>query len=335
LPKNIATKRLINILDNTIEASGKIVPSATVAKIPDDILAPNLSKFRGPKRTSKLPPGTIIEKRGFRLDTAGEIRQISFFKLLKQRRKSSPGNPNNNPKPVNLLGLAEEVPVKIKKTLGLPKLTIRQRKILKVVIERGDIVTGSLAQKILVKGNRKLTDIDIVSETPSKTAKAIKEKLGEAVRIKKVRITTSPLGEFNILRIIEKKTGKVIADVDPKRFAEEGLVKKSKIIKVNELKLVSPQTRLAAKVRQLARGKRKEGKIVRDIELLTSGKFKGETLKKEFFNVKKEIIQKKMVSTLLKSKKQQLQTTILRRTATINFIGKSSKKKKLKRIKLL
>ena len=87
LPTNRAIRRLTEILDNFIEASGRLKPSKKKPRISDDILAPVLSKFRGPKKGSKLPVGTIIERRKFRLDTIGEIRQISFFKAQAEKKK--------------------------------------------------------------------------------------------------------------------------------------------------------------------------------------------------------------------------------------------------------
>ena len=80
LPRNKALKRLAFIIDNYIEASGRLKPSNRPARSPDDLTPPNLSKFRSPKKGSRLPRDTIIELLNKRLDTEGEKRQISFFR---------------------------------------------------------------------------------------------------------------------------------------------------------------------------------------------------------------------------------------------------------------
>ena len=179
----------------------------------------------------------------------------------------------------SLLGLAEEATIPLRPTPKLPALTDVQRKIINVAIERGDAITGSLAQKTLVKGSRTFEDVDIVSRFPQATANAIKKALGDSVIVKKVEITNSPLGNFNIYRIIDKKTGRQIADIDPVKFAEEGFVKQFPTVKVGEVTFVSPEARLAAKVAQLRRGKVKSGKVTLDIEQLTGGEFTAEQLK--------------------------------------------------------
>lgn len=87
LPKNKALRRLRFILDNFIEASGRIKPSKKKTKIKDDLVAPSLNKFRPPVKKSKLSKDTLVEKRGNRLDTAGELKQLSFFKELAKKKK--------------------------------------------------------------------------------------------------------------------------------------------------------------------------------------------------------------------------------------------------------
>ena len=175
--------------------------------------------------------------------------------------------------PVEAARAAREAIIPIKPFPKIPKVTQLQRRILDVAIERGDAVTGSFGQKILVTGSRKFGDIDIVTKNPKGTAEAIKKAVGKNVEIQKVEITDSPLGSFNIFRVIDKKTGKVIADIDPIKFAEEGFATKFPPIKVGDLTVISPRARLAAKVAQLGRGKVKSGKVTIDIQTLSGGQF--------------------------------------------------------------
>jgi len=175
--------------------------------------------------------------------------------------------------PVEPLKAAEQAAIPFKKEiiLKLPKTTKVQSKIIDIARKEGAAVTGSYAQKVLVKGSRRFKDIDIVTESPKRLSTLIKKELGKKVTVKKVEITT-PQGKFSIYRIVDE-TGKVIADIDPLKYAEEGFIKKFPIYEVEGLRLVSPQARLAAKVSQLGRGKRKGGKVARDITSLTSGEF--------------------------------------------------------------
>ncbi|KKK72379.1 hypothetical protein LCGC14_2904460, partial [marine sediment metagenome] len=180
---------------------------------------------------------------------------------------------------VSPLGLAEEARIPLRPTPKLPALKDFQRRIINVAVERGDAISGSLAQKTLVKGSRTFEDVDIVAKHPRATASAIKKEFGDAVIIKKVEITNSPLGDFNIYRVIDKKTGRQIADIDPIKFAEEGFVKQFPTVKVGDVTFVSPEARLAAKVAQLRRGKVKSGKVIIDIEQLTGGEFTAQQLR--------------------------------------------------------
>lgn len=86
LPYNKALSYGARAADGNIENSFRVVKDGTKkAKEQDDFFAPDLSKFRYPKGNSKLPTGTFVEKRKFRLDDPREVAQISFFK----RNKSS------------------------------------------------------------------------------------------------------------------------------------------------------------------------------------------------------------------------------------------------------
>ncbi len=93
---------------------------------------------------------------------------------------------------VSPLGLAEEARIPLRPTPRLPALKDFQRRIINVAVERGDAISGSLAQKTLVKGSRTFEDVDSVAKNQRSTASAIKEEFGDAVIIKKVEITNSP-----------------------------------------------------------------------------------------------------------------------------------------------
>ncbi len=162
----------------------------------------------------------------------------------------------------------EDIP--LKRTPVIPIVNKAQRQVLEAVAEEGAAVTGSFAQATLVRRGRGFADIDIVTKDISKVASNIKKRLGDTVEIRTVTITDSPLGKFDIKRVIDKKTGRVIADIDPLEFAEEGIAKQVPIVDVEGVRFVSPEARLEAKVTQLARGKKLE-KVIKDIDILTGG----------------------------------------------------------------
>ena len=321
LPRNKALRLGRDVVDNFVEASFLIKPLKRTSEIKDDLNEPDLSKFRSPRGKTKLPKGTLVEFRKNRIDTEGEKTGLNFFRMLEQRKSQ--------------LGLAEEQEIPLRREPKLPELTEIQQKVVDVVSKRGDAITGSLAQRTLLQQRftRQFKDIDVVSKTPRATAIAIKKRLGEKVEIKKVEITTAK-GRFSIFRIIDKETGKVIADVDPEEFAEEGFVKQFPTVQVGGLTFVSPRARLAAKVAQLRRGKIKEGKVTRDIEKLTKKKFQRPLLVRELIGLRNQkkkqvlknlIISSKQQATLLKENKQQ----------QISFIKSNIKAKKQKKINLI
>ncbi len=289
LPQNLALRRIKKILDNNIEASGRLKPSGKQPKQKDIPFRPDLSKFRPPKPGSKLPSNTIIEKKENRLDTLGEQQQISFFrrkKELKQRIARLKGLGPSNPKPNNpnskaeLLksvtkGLQPDIPFRTELKLKLPKVTKIQKIILELVKKEGAAVTGSFAQKTFVKGSRGFKDIDIVTKDVGSFTRKLKKELKSKIRIKKVLIK-SRQGRFTIARIFSRKTGKLIADIDPLKFAEGGIISKFGTQKVEGLKIVSVRARLQAKIMQLEEGKKRR-KIAIDIRQLTASPLKTPT----------------------------------------------------------
>lgn len=87
LPRNKALSRLRNILDNYIEASGRIKPARKTTSEVDSLSPPVMAKFRRPYPKSKLPRDTYIEQNRYRLDTPNEVKQISYFKVLAEKKK--------------------------------------------------------------------------------------------------------------------------------------------------------------------------------------------------------------------------------------------------------
>jgi len=167
--------------------------------------------------------------------------------------------------------LSEEVNFKKKPTL--PKTNKIQSEILNLVKQNEDIISGSFAQKTLIKGSRDFKDLDILSKNPRRLAETIKSRLGEEVNIQRKTITDSPLGKFDVYKIYDKK-GKHIADIDPLRYAEEGFAGMFKPIKVEGYNLLPPEIRLVSKTLQQARPltKAKRAKVLKDISQLLGKK---------------------------------------------------------------
>jgi len=167
----------------------------------------------------------------------------------------------------------------------IPKTSKIEKEILKIVKKRGDAVTGSFAQRTLLKKQfaRKPKDIDIVTRNQEALKKAIKAKLKGRVRFSTLRIKDKKTGKrIKVIRVIDARTRKLIADLDPISAAEEGFIRKFGLTKHKGLKLVRPEARLAAKVAQLGKITRKTRpekikKIKKDIEALTGGRLKPET----------------------------------------------------------
>ncbi|KKM76384.1 hypothetical protein LCGC14_1380710 [marine sediment metagenome] len=169
-------------------------------------------------------------------------------------------------KPLEAVRIAK-IPIIAKPTI--PKLTAEQRTILGVARERGGIVTGSLAEATLFKP-RPFADIDVLLRRPKPVAAEVVKRIGRGAKVKEVTIKT-PTGRFDIYRVVRGR--KVIADIEPLKFGEEGFARRFPTITVEGVKFISPEARLAAKVAQFGRGKRSP-KVLRDIERLTGGKLK-------------------------------------------------------------
>lgn len=191
-----------------------------------------------PKTTKKIDLKLIPE--------TGEVRRTQPLKAVKQTT------------------------IPLVETPTLPKLSKTQKKILKVVKERGDVISGGLAQKTLVKGERSIKDIDILSYNPLETAQQIKARLGKGAKIKQGTRST---------KVIYK--GKEVADVVPISIGEEGFINVfDKAIEVEGIQFLQPEARLASKVKQLeglpavrpsSQSFAQRQKVLEDIRLLTGG----------------------------------------------------------------
>lgn len=88
-PRNRARNIGANIVDNSAAASFRIRKSKRPIDSGIDDNFFNLErKFRSPKTKSKLPPKQFIEKRTFRIDTAGELAGITAKGLIAKRKKA-------------------------------------------------------------------------------------------------------------------------------------------------------------------------------------------------------------------------------------------------------
>jgi len=169
------------------------------------------------------------------------------------------------------LKAVSQTTIPLKETPSIPKISKTQEKILDVVKKRGDVVSGSLAQKTIVKGERKVKDIDILSYNPLETAQQIKSRLGKGARIEQGTRST---------KVIYK--GKEVADVVPIAIGEEGFINIfDKAVEVKGIQFLQPEARLASKVEQLGRlptvrpsspSFAQRQKVLEDIRLLTGGK---------------------------------------------------------------
>jgi hypothetical protein len=109
-----------------------------------------------------------------------------------------------------------------KSTPVLPKkLTKTQKRILQAVIERGEIIGGSFAQKVLYPQARPFQDIDIISKNPQVSAEYISSKI-------KIPVSTIR-GRHGKYVIKSKLSGKVLADIVPNTFYEKYIKAQGKI----------------------------------------------------------------------------------------------------------
>lgn len=151
----------------------------------------------------------------------------------------------------------------------IPKLNAQQKKIVDVVIRRGDVVGGSFAQKVLFPGARKFGDIDVISRDPHNTAIDIARELGPQHRVVKL---SQPEGVY---RVLNTRTGEHI-DIAPTNLYRTNLVGDvPHLVAGGGLKVLSPEVlkEKAIKRVQTEYGrpeKLRKGAI--DISILTGGK---------------------------------------------------------------
>jgi hypothetical protein len=156
----------------------------------------------------------------------------------------------------------------MKKTPSLPRrISAPNRRMLKIIKSRGEVVSGSFAQESLLK--RKFTrphvDLDILTKNRPSLMKAIKKEFGNSVRFKKLGVS-----------IEVKYRGKPIADLVEFAKGEGGFVKKFKSINVQGIKVVDPRARLGGKLTQI-RFSKITPKGLRDIRQLSGGRLNLDT----------------------------------------------------------
>ena len=188
--------------------------------------------------------------------------------------------PSTTRKPVvNPTAAVDEARIPLAKNPKMPKLTKDEQKIIDIVKKRGDTITGSLSQNILLKKKftRKFEDLDTLTKDKAALLRDVKKAFGKRVRIKK---------KFRSIQIFIGK--KQIADVVKFSEGEAGFAKKFGSTKFRGLNLVTPQGRLASKVFQLGLGKK--GKVIKDIENLLGkkGSLDKPSFKGAFGQTKKE-----------------------------------------------
>lgn len=180
-------------------------------------------------------------------------------------------------KPLKVIKEAQlEGKLKLKPTLA--KTTKIEKKLLKVVKKRGDVVTGSYARETLLKKSfaRKHKDLDIASSNVPALQRALKKEFGKSVRF--VKKPNS---------ILVKVKGKSVADLVPLAKAEGGLIRRFGAKKVNGLKLADPRAIIGGKATKLGSlklprslkksqfgkvSKKARTKTLKDIEKLTGQK---------------------------------------------------------------
>lgn len=92
LPRNKALNLGADIVDNSAAASFRLRKSKKPTNAIDDSFFALKNKFRSPSTKSSLPPSQFIERRTFRIDSAGERAGITAKGLIARRRKSQMDN---------------------------------------------------------------------------------------------------------------------------------------------------------------------------------------------------------------------------------------------------
>ncbi len=235
--------------------------------------------IRGVGKIAKIPFGKRVKTTPLGIQEIKKVPKVGDIEII------PPGvRPPRlvNPKKVVKDALLEDL---VRTTPKLPQTTELEKEILKIVKGRGDAVTGSFAQETLLKSKfaRKHKDIDIVTKNQGELRKAIAKKLGGRVKFKVLNIKDAKTGKrIKVIRVLDSRNNKLIADLDPLSAAEEGFIKRFGFVEHKGLKFVSPKARLASKVTQLGRGLErtttvgkaasKFKKVAQDIELLLGKK---------------------------------------------------------------
>jgi hypothetical protein len=178
--------------------------------------------------------------------------------MIKQHKPYSWGK-------INLIHQKKKLVLKIKSIKKpnphLPKVTSTQSKILQVVAERGEVVGGSFAQKVLYPDSREFRDIDIISPNPRKTAANIQSRLNV--------FTTTEVGRHG--KCIIKHKGQVLADVVPLIYYEKYIKKSGNIPtrNVNGIKVLKENILYREKIKAMEHNNQRiQNKLKKDIEFL-------------------------------------------------------------------
>ena len=149
----------------------------------------------------------------------------------------------------------------------IPKLQSKElKKVIGAVSGTDDVIAGSYAQTSVLKPQftRDIKDIDVLSLDREKTVDRIIKALGK----EKVVIKKQPTA----ITIIEKKTGKDIADVVEFAKGEGGFVTKFPTIDIGKgIKVIDPRARLGGKSIAFSKGIKLE-KTIGDIQQITGKK---------------------------------------------------------------
>lgn len=144
-----------------------------------------------------------------------------------------------------------------------PKLTKQERNILGSLGPGDEVISGSLARNILLKGQRSFGDIDIIS----------KDVLGTTERILGSSKGLEAFQQPRAVTIRDIKTGKELADIVPFEVGEGGFVSKFPSTEVGGLNIADPRAVLGGKLTLLSEGIRgvRGRKAIKDVGQITGG----------------------------------------------------------------
>ena len=218
---------------------------------------------------SKFNPDYLpIKKSPFGVETIKDVPfksgKLTDLELVKSGNGTKSFRDINPKKIVSELG--DNVDMAKRQTPKLPKIkNYKLKKIINTLKNSDEVVSGSYAQSTLLKPEyaRDIKDIDILSKDKQATLEKLKSALGEKnIIIKKQPTATT---------IVDKKTGKDLADIVEYKVGEGGFAKKFNPTKVNGINVVDAKARLGGKSIALSKNIHLE-KTIPDIQQLTGNK---------------------------------------------------------------